>query len=195
MGAHVREYHKKMDKRMFDFEAFYHGVSLWLPDNSVIAEVGLGDGASSVFLAEALINAGKNFKLHMIDNLAYGGQDQLATILRHVVGAKIGRKIEIHPYSSLEASCRFPDAHFNFVFIDASHRFEYTKADIRLWWQKIKPDGILAGHDYNDSPEGIEVRDAVNLVVPQGLLELHLTTRLLGVWSVRRDLALSTVMN
>ncbi len=170
---------------MFDFHAFYDAIAELLPDNSVIAEVGLADGASAVYLAEALLNKGKVFKFHWIDNLAYGGADQLSTLIKHLTAAKLGRYVEILPYDSLNASCRFPDCHFDFVFIDASHRFEYTKADARLWYRKIKMGGILAGHDFNEQ-EGVEVHSAIKLVVPTDRLVWHTTENCWGVWSVKR---------
>jgi hypothetical protein len=36
----------------------------------------------------------------------------------------------------------------DFVYIDACHSYEAVKADIGLWWPKIRPGGILSGHDY-----------------------------------------------
>ena len=39
---------------------------------------------------------------------------------------------------------------FDLVFIDADHSYETTKRDIELWAPKVKPGGILGGHDYNN---------------------------------------------
>jgi hypothetical protein len=36
------------------------------------------------------------------------------------------------------------------VWVDASHEFVGAKADLDAWWAKVKPDGILAGHDYSE---------------------------------------------
>jgi len=36
----------------------------------------------------------------------------------------------------------------DFVFIDAVHDFEHVSQDLELWWPKVKPGGIIAGHDY-----------------------------------------------
>ncbi len=33
------------------------------------------------------------------------------------------------------------------IFIDADHRYDSAKQDIDLWWPKVKPGGILCGHD------------------------------------------------
>jgi len=161
-----RAYHRRISNRMFDFKEFYLRMARQLPGKSVIAEVGIADGASAVFMAETMLDQGKRFRLHLIDSLDYGGVDQLTTIMRHVVKAEISHVTEILPLDSLNASCRFPDNYFDFVFIDASHKLEETKADIRLWFQKVKVDGILAGHDYNDG-EGAGVKQAVDTLIPR----------------------------
>lgn len=164
---------------MFDFQDFYIRMANQLPVGAVIAEVGIADGASSIFLAETLLNLEKPFKLWLIDSLAYGGADQLHTILRNLTAANLGDVVEILPLDSLNASCRFPDNHFDLVFIDASHRYELIKADIRLWSHKIKWQGILAGHDYN-SLEGMEVKEAVDQLLPR--VQIESTSSGHGVW-------------
>lgn len=196
----MRCYHDKMDKRMFDFEDFYQSVAERLPDRAVIAEVGIGDGVSSIYLAEALINLGKPFKLIMIDNLAYGREDQLATILNHICQANLGRYVQMLPTDSLNACCRYPDGYFDFVFLDSSHKVEPTKLEILGWYRKINEGGILAGHDYN-SGEGAEVKLAVDTIIPEvvvrsdiperafepeQVLHIEATERGCGVWWVQK---------
>jgi SAM-dependent methyltransferase len=48
---------------------------------------------------------------------------------------------------SVQASTRHEDASLDFVFIDACHTYEAVVADIAAWRLKVKPGGILAGHD------------------------------------------------
>lgn len=49
---------------------------------------------------------------------------------------------------SKNASTFFNDESFDFVYIDANHKYEYVKKDIELWLPKVRKGGILAGHDY-----------------------------------------------
>jgi hypothetical protein len=35
----------------------------------------------------------------------------------------------------------------DFAYIDGNHKFEYVDRDMRIWWNHIKPGGLLAGHD------------------------------------------------
>ena len=46
----------------------------------------------------------------------------------------------------------------DFVFIDACHSFSQVCSDIAAWQSKVRPGGILCGHDYNHPG----VRQAVN---------------------------------
>ena len=50
--------------------------------------------------------------------------------------------------TSEEASKHFEDGFFDGVYIDARHEYEYVKHDIELWLPKVKPGGVLCGHDY-----------------------------------------------
>jgi GDP-D-mannose 3',5'-epimerase len=156
-------YWQTMPGDMFDFESFYFKMAESLPNNCVIAEVGVADGKSALALAHFLRELGKEFTLYLIDSLDYGGKDQLNTIINHVISAGIDG-VKIWAYDSLTAAERFPDGHFDFVFIDSSHEYNSTKKEIKAWYNKIKEGGILSGHDYSSHKE---VNRAVNEVVPK----------------------------
>jgi predicted O-methyltransferase YrrM len=51
----------------------------------------------------------------------------------------------------------------DFVFIDASHNYEDVKRDINFWRFKVKPGGIICGHDYGSWPG---VKQAVDEIFP-----------------------------
>lgn len=48
----------------------------------------------------------------------------------------------------------FPDAHFDFVYIDARHDYKSVLQDIGLWWPKVRDGGIMSGHDFVTQDEG-----------------------------------------
>ncbi len=48
---------------------------------------------------------------------------------------------------SLDAARIFKDGSCDLVFIDADHRYSSVCADIQAWKPKVKPGGILCGHD------------------------------------------------
>ena len=53
---------------------------------------------------------------------------------------------------SLDAAKDIPDGSLDFVFIDADHSYHGCVADIAAWKPKLKPGGLLSGHDY-DNPD------------------------------------------
>jgi hypothetical protein len=61
---------------------------------------------------------------------------------------------------SQDAVKDFVDESLDFVYIDANHRYEDVRDDIREWSKKVKRGGIVAGHDYvekigKDYPYGV----------------------------------------
>lgn len=52
------------------------------------------------------------------------------------------------------------------IFIDAAHDYANAMDDIRLWRQRLRPGGILAGHDYQHRFPGVmrAVADSFNLI-------------------------------
>ena len=50
--------------------------------------------------------------------------------------------------SSVKAAGKFYDGALDFVYLDANHTYEAVKADLEVWWPKVKPGGMLAGDDY-----------------------------------------------
>ncbi|MCK5019737.1 MAG: class I SAM-dependent methyltransferase [Candidatus Peribacteraceae bacterium] len=39
---------------------------------------------------------------------------------------------------------------FDFIFVDADHKYASTLAQVRLSWDKLLDGGVMAGHDWND---------------------------------------------
>lgn len=61
-----------------------------------------------------------------------------------------GEKAKIIRKPSVEAAQDISDATLDFVFIDADHSYSGCKADILSWVPKLKPCGLLSGHDYKN---------------------------------------------
>ena len=66
-------------------------------------------------------------------------------------------KLNKHTYAELaehvglsekELDKQFADNSLDFVYIDANHQDPYVTQDITAWQGKVRPGGILAGHDY-----------------------------------------------
>ena len=64
-------------------------------------------------------------------------------------------KARLAPYNatlvrktSMEAVQDIPDGSLDFVYIDAMHEFDPVMMDILHWVPKVRPGGIVSGHDY-----------------------------------------------
>lgn len=64
---------------------------------------------------------------------------------------KYGDRSVIKVGFSLDEVKNFKDNSLDFVYIDGDHSYKATAADIAAWWSKVKPGGILAGHDYKNN--------------------------------------------
>ncbi len=64
--------------------------------------------------------------------------------------ARFGDRSEIRRRDSLAAAAEMPPASLDFVYIDAAHEYEPVRADIEAWHSRVRPGGLLCGHDYYD---------------------------------------------
>lgn len=94
--------------------------------------------------------------------------------------SRFKESILIREYSAA-ASFQFKDETIDFIFIDGDHTYNGVTTDLMLWWPKIKPGGIISGHDYwdleMDCGEGIistfKVESAVDAFAAQNELQVH----------------------
>lgn len=49
---------------------------------------------------------------------------------------------------SMDALTDFVDNSLDFVYIDANHDFTNFAMDLQYWFRKVRPGGIISGHDY-----------------------------------------------
>ena len=42
----------------------------------------------------------------------------------------------------------YPDGHFDWIYLDATHTYAEARDDLRTWWPKLRVGGLLSGHDY-----------------------------------------------
>jgi hypothetical protein len=42
-----------------------------------------------------------------------------------------------------------------FVYLDGSHEYRDVVNDLSGWWGRLEPNGILAGHDYDETHPGV----------------------------------------
>lgn len=93
--------------------------------------------------------------------------------IQRLAAAGQGRSLLLR-MSFEEALLHFADESLDFVYIDGyAHTGQEGGRTIEQWWRKLKPGGILAGHDYH--PVWIPTMNAVDRFVERHGLALHLT--------------------
>jgi hypothetical protein len=92
--------------------------------------------------------------------------------------AKYGNRSEIWRLLSVEAAQRVPRHSMDFVYIDARHDYESVKEDLHAWFDKVRPGGIFAGHDYADGilvQGDFGVKSAVDEFFGERGIPVHIT--------------------
>jgi predicted O-methyltransferase YrrM len=175
-------YRSIASEEMSDYENFYRWVVEMIPNNAYLAEVGVADGRGVIMLASFMNQAGKACTIWAVDDFSYG-QDNQRKVFEDNVRNCGETTIVTMDMDSLTASTRSQDEQFDMVFIDSSHLYEFTRAEIMLWFHKVKPNGILAGHDYLDADErNAGVKKAVDELIPPQYLRTLETPHGHGVW-------------
>ncbi len=145
------------------FDRLYKDMVAKFPDGSKFVEVGTYTGKSFCYLLVEMVNSGKKFNVAAVDSFTFSGDDGRNILDIFVENADKAN----YPYTTIVGQSdlsadAFEDQSLDFVFIDADHIFTRCFADINSWLPKIKPGGIIAGHDYcKEHPGVIEAVDKI----------------------------------
>ena len=165
----------------FDFQKTYTKMVNQHGDGAHFVEIGTFLGRSLSYLAVEIINSGKNIRLDAVDTWEGSPlescQQQQTEVMNKTLYDDFLKNIEpvkdhinVVKSDSVEASKLYEDESLDFIFIDASHHYEFVKADIQAWYPKLKKGGYIGGHDYDPpsrTPNGIHgVFQAVNEIFP-----------------------------
>lgn len=155
----------------FNFQDIYSFAANLFPDNSLFVEIGSWKGMSSVYMGVELINLNKkNTNFICIDTWGLNDDGEYLneeSIIKDTLYSEFltnikplqeaGLNINHIRDSSHNAVHSFRDNSIDFLYIDGSHLYANVKKDIELYFNKVKNDGIIAGHDWQSD----DVRRAV----------------------------------
>lgn len=129
-------------------------LAMWLHelDFKIGVEVGVAAGEYS----EVLCSKNPQMKLYGVDPWApyrgyrdYTKDSTFSRLYKSALEkAQLFTNLELVREFSPGAASMFEDESLDFVYIDANHQEPYVSQDIQAWAPKVKPGGILAGHDY-----------------------------------------------
>lgn len=80
---------------------------------------------------------------------------QSASACCHPLGGCI--PVHLHRATSVTAALRFPHEWVDLVFLDGGHTLTEVLEDIAAWWPRVRPGGVIAGHDFHPLHPGVPV--------------------------------------
>ena len=112
-------------------------IQLYAPSQSpLVAELGSAGGATSAHLIRYCPQIERIYTIDI--EKPEPGRDAIDGVDR----------VEFVHSTSVAAAEMFPDKMFDLVFVDADHSARAVFADLEAWEPKVKPGGVLSGHDY-----------------------------------------------
>jgi predicted O-methyltransferase YrrM len=125
----------------------------------VFVEVGSWKGRSTSFVGPVCKANGT--RLVCVDHWN-GSRDKLATHYASKLATEdveqtflanmraLGIEVEVLAEPSLTAAARFAPGSVDRIFLDASHDGASVAEDLEAWSARLRTDGVLAGHDYDE---------------------------------------------
>ena len=155
----------------FDYDHLYDEIAETIPDGGQFVEIGTWRGKSLAYMLDALKQREKQVAVWGVDH--YEGSPEALNLQQmarlHDIHAECQANLSRLEYPfrliksrSVPAAEQFADGSLDAVFIDGGHSYEDVSADLKAWAPKVKPGGILAGHDLQMSG----VMQAVQELVP-----------------------------
>jgi predicted O-methyltransferase YrrM len=146
----------------FDFESTYDLAIDHLKDGDIAIELGTFLGKSTCYLAQRLKESGKKAKIYACD--IFDGsiapfipkeymKNFYDEFIENLKKQKVDDLVITFKEDSLNFVKNFEDNSVSFIYIDDDHREPHVSEEISSWYPKLKPDGIMAGHDFYAYPE------------------------------------------
>jgi hypothetical protein len=151
---HVPAIRRLVDRRRVEF------LRRYIPPRSVGAEVGVHKGHFS----DVILDVVQPTTLHLIDpwyllgtEWSWGKGDRstgraLGRIISRMSPRLADGQVVVHVGWALDVMDAFEDASLDWIYVDTSHRYEDTKAQLPVLARKVRPGGVIAGDDWYTKP-------------------------------------------
>lgn len=155
----------------FSYPNLYKSFVEQAQDGDLIVEIGSFLGRSIAYLGVEAENAGKRLEIDCIDSWdpancsvwytdadgsnyrEYAGEGVYKLFLQNT--KPLSKRIRSIRMTSVAASELYEDESIAFLFIDGDHSYEAVQQDLNFWYKKVKPGGIISGHDW-ESFDGVK---------------------------------------
>jgi hypothetical protein len=116
------------------------------PQGGRVAELGTDEGDFSA----TILSVTDPDELYLLDrwgSKAYTDRnvEEVETRYAEEIANGTVEVLSERPDAALE---RFEDGYFDWVYIDTTHTYEQTLTELKVSREKVKLDGVIAGHDY-----------------------------------------------
>lgn len=117
-----------------------------LPKGGIVAELGVDEGTFSAIILKVC----EPKKLYLIDSweTKQSQPDKKRRVENKFTKEIKSGTIEINTDRSIDAVKRFQDNYFDWIYIDTDHSYKSTKEELEAYESRVKPNGIITGHDY-----------------------------------------------
>jgi predicted O-methyltransferase YrrM len=146
----------------FIYKPLYDTMVETAPFNSTFVEVGAWFGKSTNYLAGKIKESKKNIHFTTIDTFkgtqtedlhlnivdTFNGDIFYEFIDNTIISNNYGT-FDIIKDESKHASTQFANQSIDYIMIDGGHAYDEVMDDIKVWYNKVKPGGIISGDDYN----------------------------------------------
>lgn len=160
----------------FNYELLYDEALGRVKEPAIFVEVGSWEGKSSAYMAEGIRKRLLPVEFYCVDTwkgspsdtsqqqrIKELGGDMFPMFQRNMRLTGNDHIIKPQRMDSMEASKNFKDLSVDFVWIDGEHTYESCLNDLLAWLPKLKPSGVIAGHD----TDIFNVKKAVMEVFPK----------------------------
>lgn len=149
----------------FDFADLYREQVQRVPSGAHFVEVGTYAGKSAAYMAVEIANSGKHIRFDACDTFqgvdraninddrlyldqeAHRGEDGALIDWTLANLAPVTDLVNLRAGNSLALVTSYADASLDFVFLDDDHASAHLLKELVAWYPKVKPGGVLAGHD------------------------------------------------
>ena len=148
----------------FSYQDLYDNASTILNNGDTFVEVGTWFGKSTNYLVTKLKECGKVINFTTVDTFKGTDNEELhqnivGTFNGDIFYEFIDNTVLSNNYgffniikdTSHNAANQFSNNSINYIMLDAGHSYEDVKNDINIWYNKVKPGGIISGDDYGGS--------------------------------------------
>ena len=146
----------------FIYKSLYDKMVETTPFNSTFVEVGAWFGKSTNYLAGKIKESKKNIHFTTIDTFkgtqteelhlnivdTFNGDILYEFIDNTIISNNYGT-FDIIKDESKNAATQFSNQSIDYLMIDGGHSYTEVMDDIKIWYNKVKPGGVISGDDYN----------------------------------------------